>query len=204
MNAQDLPDTRASLLLRLQNKEDRESWRQFVSVYRPLVYRLARQRGLQDADAQDLAQRVLMSVATAIGDWQPDRSRAKFRTWLMKVASNAITDRFRRIRPDEGTGRTSVLHRLGNETLARDDSEEELAREYERQVFRWAAQQVREDVERSTWDAFWLTVVEEVSPADAAKSLRISIGSVYTSRSRMMKRIKAKVNEFNSDHHDEA
>ena len=61
----ELPETRASLLLRVQEAEA-GAWDEFVEIYRPLVYRMARRRGWQDADAQDLAQQVLVKVAGAI------------------------------------------------------------------------------------------------------------------------------------------
>ena len=66
----EFPDTRASLLLQLQAGVDQDGWQEFVAIYRPIIYRLARKRGLQDADAQDLAQQVLVSIAGAIERWR--------------------------------------------------------------------------------------------------------------------------------------
>jgi hypothetical protein len=54
----EFPDTRESLLVQVRSAANREAWDEFVLVYRPVIYRLARNRGMQDADAQDLAQRV--------------------------------------------------------------------------------------------------------------------------------------------------
>src|SRR5262245_7524896 len=80
------PDTRASLLLRLADRTDREAWDQFSQIYTPVAYRLALRSGLQHADAEDLAQQVLASVAKAIGRWEEDPTRARFRTWFHRVA----------------------------------------------------------------------------------------------------------------------
>ena len=66
----DFPETRESLIVRVKDPDDRDAWEQFVGMYRPVVYRVARRRGLQEADAQDLAQHVLMSVAGAIDQWE--------------------------------------------------------------------------------------------------------------------------------------
>jgi len=63
----EFPETRTSLLVRIQSPHDGEAWREFVAIYRPVVYRLARRRGLQDADAEDLSQRVVIAVQRAIG-----------------------------------------------------------------------------------------------------------------------------------------
>ena len=58
--------TRPSLLIRIRNAGDREAWQQFVDLYAPLIYGLARKRGLQDADAADVTQEVFRAVANRI------------------------------------------------------------------------------------------------------------------------------------------
>ena len=70
--------TRPSLLVRIRDARDREAWGQFVEIYAPLVYDMARRRGLQDADAADLTQDVLRSVAGAISRLDYDRRRGSF------------------------------------------------------------------------------------------------------------------------------
>ena len=78
----EFPDTRASLLLKMQVGVDNVAWQEFVSTYRPIIYRLARKRGLQDADAQDLAQQVLISIAGSIERWKKNNESVRFRHWL--------------------------------------------------------------------------------------------------------------------------
>ena len=79
--------------MRLKDQGDQAAWVEFVEVYRPVIYRLATRRGMQHADAEDLAQLVLASVAKAIDQWEDDPQRARFRTWLRRVANNAIVKR---------------------------------------------------------------------------------------------------------------
>ena len=86
--------TRPSLLVRIRDARDREAWGQFVEIYAPLVYDLARRRGLQDADAADLTQEVLRSVSGAIGRLDYDPARGTFRSWLFTVTRNAINTFF--------------------------------------------------------------------------------------------------------------
>ncbi len=64
----------------------------FVSLYEPFVLRFARRSGLQDADARELVQDVLVSVVQAVGRWQVDPERARFRTWLFRIARNRLLD----------------------------------------------------------------------------------------------------------------
>src|SRR5947209_8732296 len=80
----DLPATRASLLVRLRDHQDHDAWREFVRLYAPLVYRYARRKGLQDADAADLTQEVLRSVSASVGTFDP--GVGPFRSWLFTLA----------------------------------------------------------------------------------------------------------------------
>src|SRR2546430_8685215 len=86
----DAPLTRASLLVRIRDGHDQEAWRQFVQLYAPVVYGFARKRGLQDADAADVMQDVLRSVAGAAARLNYDPTRGTFRSWLYTVSRNKI------------------------------------------------------------------------------------------------------------------
>lgn len=188
----EFPETRNSLLLKLRDRGDCESWHEFVAVYRPVVYRMARHRGMQDADAQDLAQAVLISVAEAVDRWEADPHRARFRTWLTRVAHNAIIDAFRRCRPDTGKGGTTQITRLQQQP---EPDDAEIEREQRRELFRWAARQVRWEFAEETWLAFWLTTVEGCDSKEVGAELGKSVGAVYIARSRVMRRLQEKVRE---------
>ncbi len=191
-NVHEFPETRDSLLLKLRDRGDCESWHEFVAIYRPVVYRMARRRGMQDADAQDLAQSVLISVAESLKRWESDPKRARFRTWLSRVARNAIIDAFRRVRPDAGKGGTAEMTRLEQQPALADA---EIDSEHRRELFRWAARQVRWEFAEETWLAFWMTAVEARIVQDVARELGKSPGAVYIARSRVMRRLQEKVRE---------
>src|SRR3954467_4541423 len=121
-----VPETKASLILRLPCAADAEAWNQFVSIYEPFVYRFARRGGLQDADARELVQNVLLAVARAVGRWRPDGERGKFRTWLFPPARNQFIDlagkRQRQGVARGGTTMLGVLHQQpALESWSRDD-----------------------------------------------------------------------------------
>jgi len=75
-----VPDTRPSLLLRIRDAADREAWEEFEGLYRQVIHRMAIARGMQVADADDLTQQVLWSISQAIDRFEPDDTRARFRT----------------------------------------------------------------------------------------------------------------------------
>jgi RNA polymerase sigma-70 factor (ECF subfamily) len=190
------PETRASLIVRLRNRADQEAWYEFVEIYRPVVYRLARVKGLQDADAEDLAQQVLTAVAGAIERWDPDPQRGRFRAWLGRIAHNQIVNALSRGAPDRATGVSAECDVL-DQQAAHDGPDSELLRtEYRREVFAWAARQVRAEFHGGTWEAFWHTAVEGRDIADVANLLGKQPGAVYAARSRAMRRLKQKVLEW--------
>jgi RNA polymerase sigma-70 factor (ECF subfamily) len=184
------------LILRLPNPADVAAWDEFVSVYGPSVYRVARGRGLQPADADDLVQEVFLAVAKQVGDWllRPDRGR--FRAWLLTIARNiAVNLLTRRSFGAIGAGGEAEA-RLAEIPAQVDELSNQFDLEYRREVFRWAAERVRESVAGTTWQAFQLTQVAGVSIADAARQLGISVGNVYIARSRVMNRLRELADEF--------
>jgi RNA polymerase sigma-70 factor, ECF subfamily len=191
----EFPETRNSLLLRMQSPLDEDAWTQFVAIYRPLLYRLARKRGLQDADAEDLAQRVVLSVRNAIGNWHSDPAKGRFRSWLAKIARNAAINAITR-RPIDLAAGGSGIHDLLEELPQPDRlMEETLQLEHRRSLFRWAAQRIRPEFHDATWNAFCLTTVEGIAVEEAAQKLDKNTGSIYAARSRVMRRLKNEIEQ---------
>ncbi len=115
------PETRASLLIRVRDRADQAAWHEFVEIYRPVIPRLARQKGLQEVDAEDVAQQVLVAIAKVVEQREHDPKRAKFRTWLHRVAHNAILNALTRGKPDRGTGDSALLAFLNGQATAPPD-----------------------------------------------------------------------------------
>jgi RNA polymerase sigma-70 factor (ECF subfamily) len=196
------PDTHDSLIVRLSDPADHEAWPQFAVIYRPLIYRLARSRGLQDADAQDLVQRVLLSVADAIDRWVSTPRTGRFRTWLHAVARNAAIDHFRTLKPDRAAGGTTAMQKLHDaETPLSDD---QLQIEFQREVFCWAAAEIQSEFTEAVWAAFWRTAVDEISIEEVAGQLGKSTGAIYIARSRVMRRLRERVREYDVEMKPEA
>jgi RNA polymerase sigma factor (sigma-70 family) len=188
----DSPATRQSLLLRLKDPRDERAWAEFVAIYTPLIDRLGRARGLQSADAADLAQEVFRAVAGAIHRYDPDPARGSFRGWLFRIARNLMINLLaaQRIRP-QATGDSDVQELL-ERVPAPDGAETALFDlEYRRRIFLWAADQIRGEFRRSTWQAFWQTAVEGQDARAAAEVVGISVGAVYIARNRVMARLRS-------------
>lgn len=196
---QNPPETRASLILRLQNVDDVAAWDEFAELYKPVVFRVARRRGLQIADSENLVQEVLLAVATSLPKWIERDDRGSFRAWLLRIAHNESVDILTE-RATRSLGHDGELgQRLLDGVSVRNDISSLIDREYELAVFRWAAGRVQQCVARQTWLAFVLTEVEGRSVRQAAEELGTSEGHVYVSRSRIMARIRKLVKEHEAD-----
>jgi RNA polymerase sigma factor (sigma-70 family) len=196
-----VPETRASLILRLPSTDDAVAWQEFASIYEPFVYRFARRGGLQDADARELVQNVMVSVARAVGRWKPDRARGRFRTWLFRIARNQLLDVLARRRgtaaEDFQSGSSAATGSLLDQLAARDHAAESLLQlEHRRELFHWAAERVRGTVRDATWQAFWMTSIEERTPEAVASILGLTTGAVYIARSRVLCRLQAEVRKW--------
>lgn len=192
----EFPETRESLLAQVRSHDNREAWEQFASIYRPVIYRLARRRGLQDADAQDLAQRVLMAVASAIGRWEKTDKSVRFRHWLRRIARNAVVNALSRGPRDPAAGGTSMQVLLMEHPNADLQADSWIDWEYRRELYLRAAQLVRRDVAPATWRAFEMTVIENCEIEKTAVELDKSVGVIYAARSRVMRRLREAVREL--------
>lgn len=194
------PETRQSLLLRLRDARDDRAWTEFLEIYEPLVYRLVRRNGFQDADAQEVTQEVLLAVSKAIENWDPDPAKGSFRAWLFRIARNLMINFLtKQGRHPQGSGDTD-FNRLLSEQPAPDSQQTAyFDQEYKRQTFRWAAEQVRGEFHEKTWQAFWRSCVDGKEVKQVADELEMSAGSIYVARSRVMAKLRAKIERLGED-----
>jgi RNA polymerase sigma-70 factor (ECF subfamily) len=192
------PVTRASLLLRLRDGQDHDAWKQFVDLYAPLIYAFARKRGLQDADAADLMQEVLRSVAGYADRLEYDPARGTFRGWLYTVTRNKVYSFLERQRRQvRGSGDSGAHERLEEQPAPEDETDWD--RDYERRLFAVAAERVRGEFQPNTWQAFWKTAVDGTSPQEAGQALKMSVGAVYVAKSRVLARLREEVQQLQAD-----
>lgn len=173
---------------------DEDAWRRFVRVYGPLVRHWCREHGLQDADAEDVGQNVLRSVANAIGKFDRRRGPGSFRAWLRVVTINKVRD-FARKNAGEpsATGGSDAAAMLGDiadpASLAEDASDPASAAERE-QLLKRSIEALLAECEEGTRQAFWRVVVERQSASETAKELGMTVNAVYLAKSRILRRLR--------------
>ena len=190
-----VPPTQPTLLVRIRDARDQEAWGRFVDLYAPLVYGFLSQRGLQDADAADLTQDVMRQVALAAHSLEYNPKRGSFRGWLFTVVQNRLTDHWRREgRREQGTGDTDAQQQLNELPQPGGlDASDQWDADYERQLFQYAANVVRQDFTEATWQAFWMMAVDGASGRDVAEQLGLTVAAVYLAKGRVMARLKEQV-----------
>ena len=189
------PLTRVTLLTRLRDGRDGDAWREFFDLYGPVVYRFARNRGLQDADAADLMQDVLRSVARNAPRMEYDPKRGTFRGWLYTVTRNKINNFLssQRHRP-KAIGDSDAHERLEAVAAREEDGPDaEWEREYQQRLTDRAMDLVKSEFQPATWQAFWGTAVEGKPAGEVGSGLKMSPGAVYVAKSRVLARLRDEV-----------
>ncbi|WP_422928497.1 RNA polymerase sigma factor [Singulisphaera sp. PoT] len=194
------PSTRPSLLIRLRDPGDERAWTEFTEIYGPLVHRLARSRGLQDADAQDLVQDVFRAVARAIERYDPDPQRGSFRGWLSRIARNLIINVLaaQRRRP-QGTGDTDIQRLLEEQPDLNGEDSVLFTNEYRRRLLTWATGRIRGEFSEAVWQAFWHAGVEAKPAKEVAEALGMSLGTVYQYKSRVVARLRREIEDYDQE-----
>ncbi|MFO0823908.1 MAG: sigma-70 family RNA polymerase sigma factor [Gemmataceae bacterium] len=184
--------TSPTLLARLrQVPGDPVAWTAFVDRYGGKIYSWCRRWGLQEADARDVTQNVMLELTRQMRNFEYDAS-GSFRGWLKTVAYRAWRDYLssrKRVPPD---GQDSVLNEL-IDTAASNDLIRRLEEEADREILELAMAQVQLRVQPHIWKAFVLTAIEGMSGAEVAVKLGMQVGSVWVARSKVQKFLREEV-----------
>lgn len=179
--------TSISLLQRLREAPaDHAAWEEFVRRYGGRIRDWGRRWGLQEADAHDVSQDVLLKLVRAMQTFRYDPAR-RFRGWLKTVTHNAWQDLARGRRP--ALADDDRLH----SQAARDDLAAGVEAAYEQELLDRAMERVRPRVLPQTWEAFRLTALDGVPGTEAATRLGIAVTSVYKAKSNVQKLLEAEV-----------
>ena len=173
-------------------QRDPQAWQRLTELYGPLVYHWARRHGLSAEDASDLTQEVFSAVASAIARFLHAPERGTFRGWLWTIARNKLHDHFRREADrEEAVGGTQAWLRLSSiPEIWSDESHDATDRAVLQRLFQRALDRVRCEFEDRTWQAFWLSTVEQRDTTDIATLLGLSANSVRQAKSRVLRRLR--------------
>jgi RNA polymerase sigma factor (sigma-70 family) len=171
---------------------DAHSWERFVYLYGPQILAWCRKYGLQDADARDVTQDVLLQVLRQIERLQYDPQR-RFRGWLRAVVHGAWCQWVERNQGRErGAADTAMLMVL-EQTPARDELLARLEGEYDSELLELAMERIRRRVEPQTWQAFELLAVQRLSGEEGSARLGMPVGSLFAARSKVQRLLREEI-----------
>ena len=188
--------TRWSLLNRLKNLDDSESWREFFDIYWRLIYGVAIRSGLTDAEAQDAVQETLIVVAKKMPDFKTNSEAGSFKGFLLLITRRRIADQLRKrhaqpeARPHgaDETSRTSTVDRIPDPASYNLDAVWD--DEWEKNLIGTALERVKHQVNLKHFQIYDLYVVKGWPVMKVTRTLNVNIGQIYLAKHRICRLLR--------------
>ena len=196
MLVEDSIPTRYSLLSRLQDREDQDSWKDFFDTYWRLIYSFAIKSGLTDAEAQDVVQETVISVAKDIQKFKRDRTLGSFKGWLRNLTRWRIADQLRKRTRSVPAGTNLSTPSPGLDEIAgpvNADLEAIWEEDWQANLLEAALERVKPRIKEEHFQIFDLNVLRQWPAGKVAQALGVNIGRVYLARFRVMALIKKEI-----------
>jgi len=196
--------TRQSLLSRLKNWDDHESWKVFFDTYWKLIYNTAMKAGLTNAEAQDVVQETVFSVMKSMPNFKYDAKNGSFKVWLKRLTSWRVMDEFRKRKHVFCEAHHSDISDLPDfmDTLpdpAVSKLEAAWDEEWEKNLLDAAVERLKTKVDPKQYQIFDLHVVKGWPVMRVAGALGINPGRVYLSKHRVGKLLKAEIEQLRAN-----
>jgi RNA polymerase sigma-70 factor (ECF subfamily) len=189
--------TSVTLLARIrQVPADQAAWVQFTERYGRKIYAWCRQWNLQEADAEDVTQAVLMKLAEKMRTFEYDSTKS-FRAWLKTVSRHAWSDFWSSRKAVVAAGGSQALEIL-QAVAARDDLFRRLDDEFDRELLDEAMARVRLRVTPRTMEAFERTALKGQSGAEAGQALGMKVATVFVAKSKVQRMLQEELNQLDN------
>jgi len=201
-NQDDSYPTRPSLLIRLKDWDDQESWRVFFKTYGKLIYSAATKAGLSDAEAKDVVQETVVTVCKKIKDLKYDPAVGSFRGWLLNTTRWKISDEFRRRKPSNGERspsldesiKTGMAESIPDPASFNLDSVWE--EEWQKNLMDAAIERVKQKVDPRHYQVFDLYAIKGRPAHEVASTLGISSAQVHLIKHRIIALVKKEIEQL--------
>ncbi len=184
-------DTSLSLLARLQREPESETWNRLFELYEPLVRVWLRKYDVQDADADDLVQEVLLAVSSDLSKFNHGGQPGAFRGWLKAILINRLRQFWRaRDRRPQARRDSDIDARLAQLENPASEMSQIWNRQHDQYVLRQLLELVKPHFAPSTWKAFYRVTVEGQRADLVARELKVSVNAVFIAKSRVLSRLR--------------
>jgi len=196
--------TRRSLVERLADWRDQKNWQEFFETYWKLIYSVACKAGLTDAEAQDVVQETVITVAKRVNELKYDPEHGSFKGWLLHITRWRIADQFRKREPGEQHPKRQRAEPGGTATIERApdpagfDLETVWDVEWRENLLASAVARVKRKVEARQYQIFDCYVMKEWPARKVAQTLGTSIAQVYLAKHRISALLKKEIKNLES------
>jgi RNA polymerase sigma factor (sigma-70 family) len=185
--------TRATLLGRMKNWNDQSSWQEFFDLYWKLIYGVARKSGLSDAEAQDVVQESMVSVAKHMPSFKYNPALGTFRSWLLTLTRWRIVDQFRKRGPialshADDNARTSAIEKIADEN--NPDWVAVWEADWKKTVLDAAIARVKLRLDPQKFQIFDFYVNREWPPEKVALIFNVTVNQVYLVKNRVTEMLR--------------
>jgi len=198
--------TRRTLLSKLRNLDDQDSWRTFFNLYWRLLYNVARRSGIDDPGAQEIVQDTVIAVARQMPEFRYDPARGTFRQWLLRITRRRIIDHLRRVyrQPPKADVMPEALDEQEEHAAAIVDEsgsaiETAWNEEWERSTFDAALAEVRAASNPRHFQVFDYCVLKQWPASKVATTLGLNAAQVYLAKHRVAQAMKRAVRRINNE-----
>ena len=189
-----------SYFVRSLNEGDESAWREMNQVYRPMIVRWLRRYRLQIGDAEDIAQEVMMNVASLAGDFRHNGRVGAFRNWLRAITVNTAHNYWKRYRRQPVASGGSVFREmLGQLQDPNSETTRRFNAHYDHTVLLEMVNTIESQFHSQTIKAFRMHVMEGVAASETAMRLGVPVHVVYLAKSRVLRRLREEAAEWISE-----
>lgn len=192
------PKTRKSLLARLKNWQDQDSWREFFAMYETVIFDTARKAGLNDTESQEVVQETLLSVAKRIAGFDYDPKAGSFKGWLLTITRRRIVDHLRKRErtPGDRPGHLEAraLENVTDPNAARLESI--WNEEWHQALLDMARTLVKKRVGKRQYEMFELYAIRQVPMKTVTQMLHVNAAQVYMAKYRVSRLLKKEIQKL--------
>lgn len=197
----DLLPTRRSLLDRLKDWRDNQSWQEFFDTYWQLIYGVALKAGLWPSEAEEVVQETLLSVAKKMKDFRYDPAIGSFKGWLLQLTGWRITNQFNRRSarhspgglPQSDAVLCAEMDEPGSGFLVPPELERLWDAEWEQNLMRAALGRVRRQANPKHFQIFDLCMLQGRPVKEIQEFLDVNAGQVYLAKHRVSKLLRTEL-----------
>ena len=188
--------TRSSVIRAVANTENEAAWQRFFDLYAGFVFSIARSKGLNDTDADDIVQMVFADLARNLPSFKYDREKGRFRPYLAALVKWRVIDRLKAVRRDADLKADFMEEAKSAATTEDEDFEE---REWQSAAMEETLRRIKPEVRPEHYAAFVASAVEGQDTDVVTKLYGISRDSLYQIRKRLTVKLREKLAEVRAE-----